>query len=332
MRDRIESIDLLRIIAIFLIVCLHISPIILETNSTSLIDKTCVYSLRSICLLGVSLFGFISGYFGVKWNANKFLYYYILVFFWGAFFVVLEIYFDSTNRLEISKIIRFLFPISGQVCWYASAYLFLMVLIKFTPQIIYKQKFSSRFGILIFTIVYGGEFILNTNSTTPLMLIELYIIGRYFRNSEINIIEKHSGIIFFLGIIIQCSLFGLIYYCLPSSLSERILIILSNNHNPLLIITAISMFYYFKKMKVVTKRKSFRRLSEYVFPIYIIHAFAKHSILNYSEFVINTTSIWVSLWLLVIATLIICTAMEYIRKKVLDKKIRTLIDYLVNKV
>lgn len=211
-----------------------------------------------------------------------------------------------------------------------------MLLLRFTPprplfldSNSLNQPYGKRSFFLFFSVVYIGEFILNTNSTTFLMLIELYIIGRYFKSRPQNFIERNSGIILIIGLSTLSLSFGCTFYFLNAAASEKVLTILQNNHNPLLIITAISMFYWFKRRKFSVRKGCLERISKYMFAVYIIHAYAKNSIIDYSEYIIEGHT-WISLFLLALLTFILCMLLEKSRQIIFDKCISSLINKVVS--
>jgi peptidoglycan/LPS O-acetylase OafA/YrhL len=79
---RNTNIEALRVIAIFLILLLHVSTTILKEDGI-LVTNTAVL-FRSYTFLGVSIFAFISGYYGTKWNSKKLFKYEFMSVFWGG--------------------------------------------------------------------------------------------------------------------------------------------------------------------------------------------------------------------------------------------------------
>ena len=170
---RNSSIDLLKLFAITMVVCLHVSPSLLF-QYPSIVGVSIIHGLRSLFMLGVTIFAFITGYYGAKWS-SKFFYYYFVVLFYGIVFCFADIL--KNGFISPKHYIEFLLPISGNGCWYASSYLLLLLFHRFIPleNIERYPLVDKRMFVFFLVICYGIQFFLGVDGTTILMLLEIYI-------------------------------------------------------------------------------------------------------------------------------------------------------------
>lgn len=80
--NRNGNIEMLRTIAMLLVLLLHISSYLFDKAGEIAYTLDCIF--RSYFFLGVSVFAFISGYYGVKYNGRKMFNYEMMGLFWGG--------------------------------------------------------------------------------------------------------------------------------------------------------------------------------------------------------------------------------------------------------
>lgn len=310
---RNSSIDLLKIIAITMVVCLHVSPTLFE-HYPSIIGTSIIHGLRSYFMLGVTIFAFISGYYGVRWS-DKFYNYYLVVLFYGVSFAAFDILVNGINSPK--HYTEFLLPISGNGCWYASSYLLLLLLHRFVPlEVLDKYSGVDKREFFLFLLIcYVGQFMLGADGTNFLMLLQIYIIGRFMYSHPRNFIEKHSLKIFLVSsIILICSFLLVSYIDIQMGLDSKLIDRFANNRNPLLLITSMSLFYLVKSKDFYSE--IITNMASYTLTIYVIHAYAKHSILDYEKFSSGQYP-FLSFILSVVLTIALCIIVEYARRKLI---------------
>lgn len=69
-KERNSSIELLRILSIFLIIMMHVGSLICYTNA-SMMNKIWLGAINAIGNCGVSCFILISGYYGVRFSKKN---------------------------------------------------------------------------------------------------------------------------------------------------------------------------------------------------------------------------------------------------------------------
>lgn len=274
---RDSNMELLRIVAMFFILCHHFICNSLysfqEEIQNGLTAEYATYSLlEGLFYVGVNCFLLISGYYGIKLRARKIWTMYLQLGFYGGtcyLFEVLLYHKPITHTLLTKSLLIFSHP-----CWWFVAYFLLLMFL--SPWINYGIKQMSKMQYLVallgmtFVQVYLGWFWQKTcydpNGYSILNFLYVYLIGGYigrFINEE-NLIH-HRWLI--LGIYICCA----IVWGLWNILRHYVDIPFGNNYgynNPVVLCGAISFFLFFLSLSF--KSKTVNWLASGVFAVYLI--------------------------------------------------------------
>lgn len=245
--NRNSSIELLRIISIFLIVMMHICAL-LDYDNSLLSNKLFLILVNSIGNIGVSCFVFISGYYGVNFKIHKFMYLVSISLLYIWFVELLIGRYDNLLKYVIQSL-------PACKMWFISCYLILMLLSK------YLNKFAEsltvkeyRNMLLISCVVFcvvpvlfktgDNKVILHFGGKNLSYFIYLYLVGRYIKlHHDVNykswkLIMTHISV-------------TLIIFCL-NVLSRIVLqkedMVYSYDCSPLILLSALCVFYLFKKI------------------------------------------------------------------------------------
>lgn len=169
MKLRDSKYELLRIIAMFLIV-LHHSIIhgVFDTSLSNIvanpINTEVLTILESGGKIGVFLFVLITGYFmsDSHISIKKLVKLWLPIFFWSVF-LCLVISPIADNGLKIKYIVKSLFPIIFNKYWFMTAYFFMYLLIPFLNVIV--QTVNTKIKIILF-ILLGLVLIVSSVGTT----------------------------------------------------------------------------------------------------------------------------------------------------------------------
>lgn len=154
---RNSNIELLRIIAIVMIVIHHMAQNNLIYINGTIANKSLGVILLGIGQIGVSIFILITGYFQITkdFRSEKILKLWLQVLFYSVIIWILCI---KLNIINVSKenLIGAIFPISYNQYWFISSYLILYI---FSPFI---NKFAKSFGqreyknfLLVFATIFS---------------------------------------------------------------------------------------------------------------------------------------------------------------------------------
>lgn len=325
--------ELCRITLMIFIIMHHIILNTLELRSitsNSFDYKYSIYAfLNSYLVVSVNIFFIISGYYLIKFNLKKIINMIIVLYF---YFISINIFsFNILNeRITIDTLKSMIFPISNY--WFIFVYILICII---SPLLNLALKGCSKkqlkLYIIFFTIifcVYGfltNNQILGVNNGYSLIFaVYLYAIGYYLKN---HYTCQNNYKLFLLKYILYSSINGIIVivftYLQKGSLAWK----LYSYNNILVLLGSINLFLFFNNIKFNKKMPLFETLniSQCVLTTYIIHSTPIIAInLNriFKKFIynMNTATVITMLICYSISIFLICSFIELIRIKLLDKK------------
>lgn len=234
-RQREQSIELLRIVLMTLIVFGHILGHGLGDTKVELGERT--VSLFPLYFYHVDAFVFISGYFGIHLKWKKFLLLISKMVVYSFVAIGLAVLLKPELKISMSDIIHNVYPISACDWWFMSEYLFLMLL---SPIInAGMEKLNKRQATILILVLYLSWF-----RCTSVLLLFIYILGRYFRKYPCTFIEKNAGMIF-VCTTVTFFLLDMIFRANdmhPEKLYKYM--------SPFAVVPAVALFYIFKKIHI----------------------------------------------------------------------------------
>lgn len=271
MQIRQSNFELLRILAMFLIVahhyCVHGNW---GFTPGFEINKFYVQSISIGGKLGVNIFILITGYFSCKssfkWNGvissiSKAWFYSIL------FLVVF--YIASPSLVTTNIFIRNLLPFGY---WFVTTYVLLLIVSPFINAALKKIKKERQLQFLILFSIIAITPMLNSPIGYLSFFVYLYCIGAYIRNFLDN--EKIKTTYLSATIIVNVFLILLSIATLDflSSINKAFdhPLYFIKSESPLVIILSIAIFLYFKQINI-GRIKSINLVSSAMFGVYLIH-------------------------------------------------------------
>lgn len=264
---RNSSFELLRILAMFIIVLYH-------TYLYNLPDLRCpdhpiISSFFPLLHIGVPLFVLISGYFGIKptWKGLLTILSVVVVY-----HVPLLLYHDIRHGFNLHSV---LFISDATFYWFVRAYIFLYItspVLNHALQSMSKKKCIAWISTMLIISVYFGYFdkegVLSGYSLLNFWLI--YSIGFYIRN-HMRMEDMHVRYLLMAFVLLNILFFFSLYYSLNNApIFDRIMR-LSFNYNSIgLILNAIIIFLLFTKIRI-NNSKTINYISSSMFAVYIIH-------------------------------------------------------------
>ena len=246
---RQSNIELLRIVAIFLVMVAHCNswlggglPNPSEGMTTVFFGKYIIAALASICVV---LFVLISGYFSIKPNLKSIVNLWTQIFFVYIYLFVIQSI--VINKGVDVKGLMMCFLAFSRGNWFVKAYLVLMLL---SPALNLLAEKLSRKGMLLFlgiftamAFVWGCVFHADAagfnKGYSPLSFAYFYMVGRYLK---LHVKDNKSKWFYLIGYLMFSTVIfvGLIakqkwilYYC-----------------NPILVLSAVSLFMFFVKLNI----------------------------------------------------------------------------------
>lgn len=281
MKTRESNFELLRILAMFMVLVIHANFISLPRPTASELSAAPVatgfrFLIEFIGLMGVNVFILISGWFGIKSDVRKVLKLaFQILFFWiGGYLVCLLTGWASLSWkgiLECFALTRWE--------WFIKAYAVLMILAPalntFADHATEKQLRNTVIAFFLFQSTYGwfgGASRFFVDGYGALSCIGLYLLGRYAR-----IIQGKGGrtpfdfpkqvdLLIFLATVILNTILSLVFIG-----HTRILNGLLAYCNPLTILGALYLLLFFSKLEMKQNR-CINWLGASSFAVYLLHS------------------------------------------------------------
>lgn len=299
-QNREQSIELLRIVLMTLIVFGHILGHGLGDTKIELNGKT--FSLFPLFFYHVDAFVFISGYFGIHLKWQKFLLLVSKMIIYSLVAIGLAILLKPDLSLSIADIVHNMYPISACDWWFMSEYLFLMIL---SPIInAGMEKLDKRQATILVGVLYLSWF-----RCTSVLLLFIYILGRYLKRYPCMALEKNAGKIF-LGAIALFFFMDIIFTA-NGMYPEKLYSYMS----PFAIAPAVALFYVFKRMHI--EWRGIGVIASGVLAAYLItdHEFVRHIFCTtMSDVVSNNILLFLPVALCVV---IICSCIDNVVTRLL---------------
>lgn len=275
--NRNTSIELLRILALIMIVFYHMSiysNVNLLSDGIS-INKLFFQFIQCCGKVGSNIFILISGFFCVKkstFKLSKLLQLWCEVFFYS---VILYVVFNYNNLFSLN-LIDALAPISSGMWWFMSCYFIIFLISPFLKKMLEKlskKEFQRLLYILSFLWIVIPTFSLYSMQLNNfLWLLFIFIIGIYIGIYDIKI-SKKANLIAIISVFAFYLLFVLGFDILGikvnSVFSQHATYMFGQNYIPTVLLS-VSLFILFKNLNMKTN-KHINLISTSTLGVYLIH-------------------------------------------------------------
>ena len=290
---RQANFELLRIVAMFMIITLHYLvkgwvatpfPFAAKENPIGVF----AWLIEAFCIVAVNCYVLISGYFLVEsvWKPGRVCSLLLQVLFYSLLIPVCLLLAGvvSVGDLDIYNWICFVIPLGTEHYWFATAYL---VMYLFGPFLSVGIKKMKKRNLQIFMALLLVFFSLE-KTVLPVYLATdrygydfgwflcLFVVAGYIRLYGIPWLEKQSHAVG--AYVLSCLLIWLFALCSNTIGSEIETFVHYANmlytYNHLLCLTgAVSLFYVFKNLRIGEGRfaGAVRKLAPYTFGVYLLH-------------------------------------------------------------
>lgn len=293
MKKRIVNIELLRIIAMMMVVMLHYlgkGDILPDLTGSISLNGYVAWVMEALSIVAVNVYMLISGYFLVN-SFFKFsrlaelvcqvLFYSILVE-----LVLLATGMISTEVLAINRILELLFPLQMEHYWFITAYvimyLFSPILSIAVHHMEQKQLRNTILALLVFFAVSKSvlpvQLTIDNKGYDGIWFICVYLVAAYIRLYGIPWLGKASlrgWMCYFAGVlgILTVTFLVRAVYLKTGSLDHFIKTAFHYNH-VLNLFAAVGLFYAFLNMKFSSTglpAKVIYKLAPYSLGVYLLH-------------------------------------------------------------
>lgn len=279
--ERSSNFELLRIVAMIMILNLHTFYPVDVTYENLLNGNLFVdYVRESLSIVGPNLFVLLSGYFGIKWKTEKFIW---IIF--ETLFFVLVIYLVAVilghTEFGLMKLFYTINVLPRRCYWFISVYLLLYLVAPafnaFCSSVSVKQFRTFLILFFFFQFYYAlfGEKEFDSGYSLA-SFIGIYCVGRYIRMNEdkskfFNLKRKNYLLISMLlilliaGYVISIRNFGhkdhhFTVHTIWGGLTYN---------NPLVLLLSLTIFMYFSKLKFQNKLVNYIGAS--ALSVYLLH-------------------------------------------------------------
>lgn len=286
-KERNSGIELLRIVATFAIMALHVLGQGGVLGAAEYMSKSyeIAWLLETLCFFGVTAYGLISGYVGVDGNykITNIIYTWLQVFLFNAIgTIMLCAYLGSWPLGIVIKAI--LFPVLTESYWYFTAYFglfFLIPVLNLAFKNLKKQYLKAMviISILLFSV---GPIFIDTDAfglregLSVVWLITVYIIGAYVK--KYNILDKFSVsksfVIFLVAVVLSWGAKFLLekYVISSGTLYNDGGNILISYTSPTILIASLALISLFSKLNIGKKgSKWINRVAALTFGVYLVN-------------------------------------------------------------
>ena len=337
--NRNYGIDLLRIIAMLMVIVLHIMRRggALHAASMLSVKYEIGWLLEIMTFCAVNCYALISGYVNVtlKYKYSNIIKLWLQVFFLTILITIVFAIF-LPNSVGLKSWIKACFPVLTNQYWYFTAYVCLYIFMPFinSAMLQLSQKQLKMLIILLvllfscFNTIHKNDALGILDGYNAMWIIFLYIIGAYIRiyDRQINVTVLKAiigyilcvAITWFSKFVVELGIFKLAD---PNKYRD----VFINYTSPTILMSAIFLFFIFKQITINNKLGNMvKLLSSFSFNVYIIHTQPlvwEHIIFNRMESYVKLPTILFVLAIIGTAMGIyaVCSMIDMIRRFVFKK-------------
>ena len=267
---RNSSIELLRIVAILLIVMMHSAGYGIASADTG--TRIGVIAINSAGNMGVTIFILISGYFGIHFRPSKLIKLWAMMLVYSVGIFIFDII-QGNIDFSAGGLYKAVTPVTSVKWWFMTCYIILFCLSPLVNRIVNTLTQSEMLwllGVLAFFFVISPTILRHTitddnfGKGLPNFFLA-YLIGQYIRKYELpEKVERHATTIFVVCVLL---LFGI-----SSGLTfsgEETQPLLCRDNDLFIIVGAISLFIAFKNK--LFHNRTVNYCAGFAFPIYLIN-------------------------------------------------------------
>lgn len=291
MKKREANFELLRIIAMLMIVCLHYlskGEVLADIISVREFDTVIYWFIEALSIVSVNCFVLLSGYmvYNRKFRASKVVYIWAQTFFYALLIpiVLIGIGVIDVEDINIYKFMPYVFPISTSHYWFVTIYLLLYILsplLNLAAEKLSKKEYKVIIIALLLIISVPKSIIplpleLDDSGYGLVWFIIVYLIGAYIKKYGIKYLTSISKSLFvyIIGVLLMLSAITI-----TDMLGEKYLFmqvasdkVFDYNH-VLNLMASIGFFCLFANIRIVNKVfvKCVTIVSPYVLGVFLLH-------------------------------------------------------------
>ena len=323
---RNSNIELLRIVAMFLVMVLHTLFIAIGTPSQS----QCLFApgnaiarlfFQSLAIVAVDVFVLISGWFGIKPTLKKLLSLFFQVFFFTITILIVFGFIRGFGNISIGSMLKSLMITKGY--WFIKSYICLFIL---SPVLnLFAEKADKRTFSIVLICFFAFQTIYGWTDSAPefsygcsvVSFAGLYLLARYLRLYPVRLQSKR-GLCLLVYLALSLLLAFIVWELIIQDFYTKHSVSVAFSYiNPLVVISSLALFFTFVNTEV-PHSKTINWVATSVFAVYIIHVngfifgYFKDAVRYiYSNYPVVARGLLILLFL--VAVFIICVLLDKIR-------------------
>lgn len=326
--DRSSNFELLRIFAVYGIVCMHSFGSVAEYIEGA---NQAVYILvNSIFDTGVTCFVLISGYYGIRLKIKKLATLALMVFFYSL--CGLGCSYITGSAIGLEDLIKSFVPILSRKYWFISCYFWLALLAPFLnkiPDSMKKFDFQKLLCtmLILFSIIPTFLYfeIMQDSGRGMAHMILIYLLGRYMGSykKDIGVYGRKK---LWTILVISVSLTFVLNLSL-TILSGKYFTPFTRNCSITIIVSAAALFLLFGTLRL--QRRWLNDLASNVLAVYVF----ERSVRGMIDYYLFSLKSYVGEWYFVfivlfyaLSVVIICIIIESVRRIIFGKLIHLTAD------
>lgn len=293
MKKRVVSIELLRMLAMMMVVMLHYlgkGGILQELTGPLTLNGYVAWVLEALSIVAVNVYMLISGYFLVnsRFKVTRLVELVCQVLFYT---ILVEVFLLATGLigtevLAINRILELIFPLQMEHYWFITAYIIMYLFSPILSVAVRNMERKQLRNIILALLVFFAlsksvlpvQLAIDNEGYDGIWFLCVFLVAAYIRLYGIPWLEKGKarGVLCYLaGVVgILAVTFGVrIVYLKTGSLDHFIDTAFDYNH-VLNLLAAVGLFYTFKNMQFSTEgllAKVVYKVAPYSLGVYLLH-------------------------------------------------------------
>lgn len=324
-KGRNSSIELLRILALFMIFWMH-GAASFHDNTVGAVSDILITVIGN---MGVACFILISGYYGIRLNIKKMMHLDLMLIFFSWLALLMQ--FVWGNSLGGETILSYLLPVLGKQSWYFTCYFALAFLSPFLNEMAEKMgELRLRQLLVTMLVIFSGVttvffFDINEDGGKGIVhMIMLYLIGRYLGVYKSDKVYETKKLVKMLLVISGINfMLNLALYVVSGSVQNRY----ARDNSLFTVVQSVCVFLIFKN--IYFENKTVNCLAKHVPAVFMFEWTMRVALVTY---VVNYLK-WADKWYYVIVTfvmaivlMVVGAAIDWLRVLILDKPQTWLVD------
>lgn len=285
-KERNEGIDLLRIVAMFLVMILHTlgQGGLLGVNG-DVVNGRIIWAMEIVAYGSINIFALISGYVGYSekrkpFRVSRYVMLWLMVFTYSVVLTLIGYGILDEGAVSGKDIAASFFPVTGGSYWYFLAYTGLFVLMPVLDAAIrsFSEETLRRIFVVLLIVFSAYDFwsdkFIPSNGYSMVWLVIMYIVGAIIKKCEIGYYMKNRTLIL---IIVLCNFFAWIWKMVTPTFQIFNIGISGDTFvdltSPAMVISSIAFVVLFSKLRI-KKEGDMHRFIKFsapaVFAAYII--------------------------------------------------------------